>query len=269
MEKLDLKISNSLKHIAKPVEVEPRFSPEQKGKLAKASKDFESMLTSLMLKSMNKTTGGMFGENSYGGDVLDTVFQGEIASHMTEKQGFGIAQQIYKKMTGEDLSDFIIKERPTIKSFAKIAERKIDKTDHAAIAPSNSAKNRLNKYDPIIADVSKKFGVPKNLIKSIILTESAAKENALSSANAKGLMQLIDSTAADMGVRNVWNPKENISGGTKYISKMLDRYDGDIEKSLAAYNAGPANVDKYGGIPPFDETQNYVKRVLGYLNYME
>ena len=97
----------------------------------------------------------------------------------------------------------------------------------------------------------------------------SAKENALSKANAKGLMQLIDSTATDMGVKNVWNPAQNIEGGTKYISKMLKKYDGDVELSLAAYNAGPGNVDKYNGIPPFDETQKYVKRVLGYLNYLD
>ena len=128
--------------------------------------------------------------------------------------------------------------------------------------------DRLNKYEDIINAASNSFGVDKNLIKSVILTESAANQNAVSSAKAKGLMQLIDSTATEMGVSNVWDPKENIFGGTKYLAEMLRKYNGDMNLALASYNAGPQNVDKYGGIPPFEETQNYVKRVKGYFNHL-
>ena len=129
--------------------------------------------------------------------------------------------------------------------------------------------NRLNKFDEIINKASKSFNIDKNLIRSVILTESAANPKAISSANAKGLMQLIDSTAADMNVKNVWNPEENIFGGTKYLSKMLEQFDGDLDKSLAGYNAGPGNVQKYDGVPPFEETKNYINRVKGYMKYWE
>ncbi|OGU33836.1 MAG: murein transglycosylase [Ignavibacteria bacterium GWB2_35_6b] len=267
MENIDLKISNMQKHIQKPAEMEARFSAEEKTKLAKASRDFESMLTSMMLKSMTKTTGGLLGEEGYGNDVFDTFFENEIASEITNTKGLGIAESIYKKMTGEELpmKEFLIKYRPTINDMVKPENG----SQTNAVQPSTSAVERLKKYEPIIQEASTKHGVPVNLIKSIILTESAAKANAVSKADAKGLMQLMDATAKDMGVKNSMNPAQNINGGTKYIAQMLKEFEGDLEKSLAAYNAGPANVQKYNGIPPFNETQNYVTRVMGYLKHLE
>ena len=82
-------------------------------------------------------------------------------------------------------------------------------------------------------------------------------------------MQLIDSTAAAMGVRDVWDPRQNVRGGAKYLSQMLDRFQGNVEHALASYNAGPGAVDKYQGVPPYKETQEYVDRVLQYLRDFE
>ena len=82
-------------------------------------------------------------------------------------------------------------------------------------------------------------------------------------------MQLIDSTASSMGVKNVFDPKENIYGGTKYLSDLLRQYNGNVKLALAGYNAGPKNVDKYNGVPPFTETKNYITRVVGYLKHFE
>lgn len=131
---------------------------------------------------------------------------------------------------------------------------------------SSSLNDRLDSFSGYISEASEKFGIDPNLIKSVIAAESYGKHNAVSAAGAKGLMQLMDNTAKGLGVVNSFDPKQNILGGTKYIKQMMDKYDSDLSLVLSAYNAGPGNVDKYNGIPPFKETQTYVNRVKHYLN---
>ncbi len=273
MNDIGLKITNSSKHFAKTPIVESNKTPQEKAKLAKAAQDFESMLTQMMLKSMTKTTGGMFGEESFGGDYFDTIFETKLASYIGKNKSLGLADMIYKNVIGEDLDMSKIKNELQSQHSAdhQITPRKEIKVNNnsTAISPSKGSISRLNKFDDIIDKASKSFGVDKNIIRSVILTESAANPKAKSAANAKGLMQLIDSTASDMNVKNVWNPKDNIFGGTKYLSKMLEQFDGDLEKSLAAYNAGPGNVKKYNGVPPFEETKNYISRIKGYMKFWE
>lgn len=268
MSPLDLKITSEAKHLQGTNDVQRNFSPDEKTKLGNAARDFESLLTSMMLKSMTESS-NLFGDNGFGGDTFNVIFEQEIASYMTRSRGMGIADMIYKKMTGEPLTDNQIRiSPPPQKSGMKLQVKNLDR-NMGKITPSMSSLQRLERYTPIIREMSQKFGISDNLIKSVILTESAANETAISHANAKGLMQLIDSTASDMGVRNVWDPRENIMGGAKYLAQMLRQYDGDLKLALAAYNAGPGNVNKYNGVPPFNETQNYIVRVMGYLNHFE
>ena len=119
------------------------------------------------------------------------------------------------------------------------------------------------RYDPLIDTTARMHGLPPALVKAVIAAESAFDSQAVSRKGAQGLMQLMPSTAASLGVANAFEPAQNVFGGTAYLRQMIQRY-GDLSRALAAYNAGPTAVDRYGGIPPYAETQAYVERVLTY-----
>ncbi|MFK3936699.1 phage tail tape measure protein [Alkalihalobacillus sp. NPDC078783] len=134
---------------------------------------------------------------------------------------------------------------------------------HTVPASTSSSRGAYSgKYAKEINAAASKHGVDPHLIAAIIQQESAFKPNARSHAGAQGLMQLMPATARSLGVKDSYNVSQNIDGGTKYIAQQLKAF-GTLEKALAAYNAGPGNVRKYGGIPPFKETQNYVKKITG------
>ena len=118
----------------------------------------------------------------------------------------------------------------------------------------------------IISKVAQKYQVDEKLVNAVIKQESGFNPKATSHCGAMGLMQLMPNTAKELGVKDAYNPLQNIEGGVKYLSNLLKRYNGNTVLALAAYNAGPSNVDKYSGVPPFKETQNYVRNILA--NYL-
>lgn len=119
--------------------------------------------------------------------------------------------------------------------------------------------------DAIFEEAAEKYNVPINLLMAVGKAESGFNANAVSSAGAQGVMQLMPSTAAALGVEDAFDARSNIMGGAKYLSQKLQQYNGDIDLTLAAYNAGSGNVEKYGGVPPFEETINYIQRIRGYM----
>ncbi len=120
-------------------------------------------------------------------------------------------------------------------------------------------------YDAMIEEAAVDYDMDADLIRAVMQTESAFHPLVVSRAGAEGLMQLMPELAVEMGVSDSFDPRENIRGGTRYLKHLLDYYDGDLGLALAGYNAGPGNVERYGGIPPFAETRKYVQTITDLL----
>ena len=172
-------------------------------------------------------------------------------------------------------------QRPTLSSTGKTAENtatqplaKIkdifkSRLFTSRLTEEQTVSRERQKIKNSILKAAQKYDLPVNLIKSVIRAESNFQVKAVSRAGAQGLMQLMPATARELGVKNPFNIEQNIDGGSRYLRKMLDSFGGDLKLALAAYNAGPEAVIKYGGkIPPYRETQQYVRRVLRFARQM-
>ena len=122
-------------------------------------------------------------------------------------------------------------------------------------------------YNPIIIEAASLNGVDITMVKAIIMAESGYNRKSVSTCGAGGLMQLMPGTAKSLGVKDIFNPEENIHAGVRYYKSLLKRFKGDVKLALAAYNAGARNVHKYNGVPPFKETRQYISKVLGYQRF--
>jgi soluble lytic murein transglycosylase-like protein len=149
-------------------------------------------------------------------------------------------------------------------SFASVLQSQMNGGDQTESVAASNAPSMVPpaQIDALVSDNAQSQSVDPALVKAIIANESGFNANATSNTGAQGLMQLMPGTAAGLGVGNAYDPAQNVAGGTKYIKQLLDHFGGDVKLAVAAYNAGPGAVEKYGGVPPYAETQNYVQNVL-------
>lgn len=160
--------------------------------------------------------------------------------------------------------------------YAEISNEQIDRFEESrsagplapaapASVPETSASGALPVADPfqnLIASAASRYQIDPDFVTSVVKAESGFNSTAISPKGAQGLMQLMPETAARLGVENVLDPATNLGAGTKYLRQLLDQFDGDAVKALAAYNAGPQRVEQYGGVPPYRETRDYVTRII-------
>lgn len=150
-------------------------------------------------------------------------------------------------------------------AISKPFQNPTSKTSFASALSKAMQRENTVGMDAIFERAAQTYNIPVNLLKAVGKAESNFNPDAVSSAGAQGIMQLMPQTAESLGVTNPFDMEQNIMGGAKYLSKKLEQYNGDVKLALAAYNAGSGNVAKYGGVPPFKETQDYVVKVIGYM----
>lgn len=243
------------------------YSPQTSDRIRKVAKEFESIFTSMMLRAMRKTTGENpllpmgFGEKIYT-EMLDDEYAKMIGNHAS----LGLSDLIVKELERHENPGNSLEQLRNIGGMEPwmLDKAFIPQSGTGRETGSKSVTAQVSRWNVFINQASEKYGVDKALISAVIAQESAGNPYAVSRAGAKGLMQLMDTTAYDMGVTHPFSPWASIDGGVKYLRLMLNRFNGDEKLALASYNAGPAAVEKYNGIPPYRETMDYVKSVLEY-----
>ncbi|MDP8207699.1 MAG: transglycosylase SLT domain-containing protein [Candidatus Electryonea clarkiae] len=213
-------------------------------KLYEACQGFESYFVRYMIKNMRGSM-NMMGAKTHGSEMYQGMFDNAISEEISKNNSMGLAEMLYKQVSrqnGTGAGQF------------------------PSLDFSGNTEERIDQYNKIINKAAEKYNLDPELIRAVIRQESGGKQFAISPKGAKGLMQIMDDTANDLGISNVYSPAQNIDGGSRYLSEQLDNF-GDIRLALAAYNAGPQSVIKSNGVPQFTETKEYISKVMH--NYKE
>jgi Rod binding domain-containing protein len=281
---------SSLARKAAGTSARPAKETADTAKARKACREFESILLYRMLSTMRKAFEDEDREDSgFGGDIFKSMMDEQLSLALAKSGGIGLASILEKALGIESES---VRPRPgkevriapvriRERYVAPPAKQGVDRTKPGEILPGKaggvtghsqgaetakaSRGGVLKLYDSTIKAASRVFGVSADLIRAVIMQESGGDPRAVSHKGAKGLMQLTDPTARELGVTDPFDPVQNIFGGTRFLARMLETFKGDLRLALASYNAGPGAVAKYGGMPPYKETRDYVKGVIGKL----
>ena len=175
----------------------------------------------------------------------------------------GASADIYQCKNPDGSLHFTNTKRPKRSCKRVVREKKKSKrTTKTTTSKKTRDPGRYAAYDPIIEKAARLYNLPESFIRAVMRVESDFNPKVVSHAGAMGLMQLMPRTAKSMGVRDAFDPHQNILGGSRYLRMLANRFEGDMILTIAGYNAGEGAVQKYGGIPPYKETQRYVRRVL-------
>ncbi|MFN3821761.1 MAG: transglycosylase SLT domain-containing protein [bacterium] len=249
----------------------------QRRKLRAASQQFEALFINYLLQVMRRAAsiqeertsqsdslGISFNQNQY-----QEFFDWELAVRIAEQSPLGVARQLEKCLENspivtnkeKGLTPHRLPGFPNRRDLKAINPYPIQSSHSNTSSHSSALPDTVKRWDNIILKASQQYQIDPDLVRAVIAVESGGKPDTISPKGAKGLMQIMDSTATEMGLTQPFHPAENIFAGTRYLSLLLKRYQGDINLALAAYNAGPGSVDRYQAPPPFPETTRYVEKV--------
>jgi soluble lytic murein transglycosylase-like protein len=263
-------------------------------RLWKAAEDLEGLFVTQLLRATNVAARG-FGGAGAGASVYRGIAEEVLGEALAESADWGVARELYRSLgraaEGARPEGAPARDTGLAPEAPRGARRAADRTGgpagadalgHAKPAPAartdspahathadaaaarhdEHASGASAPFSHVIAEASAVHGVDPRLVAAVMAQESAGDPRAVSPKGAMGLMQLIPSTARELGVENPFDPRENIFAGTRYLARMLDRFGGDVSLALAAYNAGPGAVARHRGIPPYRETVRYVANIL-------
>lgn len=260
------------------------LTPQELSDIKAVAVKFESLFLNMIFDSMSKEAEkGSFVDNGPGYKIFNSLFYESVANSATFGKGIGIARMIVNyfeehpslaassglKELNESVSnmsatDNVLQAYRASSGHASPEQEGFGNNGGQPAGVSGGVKGAAYVTpDGLAKKASQLYGVPYGLVKAMMKVESGYNPYAVSDKGAVGLMQIMPETAQEMGI-NPYDPESNVLGGTMYIKKLLDMYGGNVGLALAAYNAGTGNVSKYEGIPPFEETRNYVDKVLSY-----
>ncbi|MBN1756942.1 MAG: transglycosylase SLT domain-containing protein [Chitinispirillaceae bacterium] len=246
-------------------EIRPQSPPDR---TAQVARQFEALFSSMMFKAMRNTVGkGSLLPVNMGEKIFTSMLDDQYSELMGTQGTLGLAELIEKELRQYEGN---IPPVDAVATPAWMLDKRLLGT--GSNVPASGTRNveqlaaRVEKWNDLISEAAQTHSVDRDLVAAVIAQESGGNQFAVSRAGAKGLMQLMDSTAVSLGVTRSFDPEQNINGGARYLRQMLDKHNGDERLALASYNAGPGAVDKYGGIPPYRETRQYVRSVLDLKN---